>query len=189
MLWCVCHRAAGVGRLLQKVLHWDNISAMPDSVVTALIGAGGTVLGACINQAAALWKERSGARSLPTRLAACIPGTWSGIGGELIAGDDRPRESFSVMVKFSVKRARLLGDATLTAPDLAMPQFLDVAGDFYDQDIAQLRYWSRDDKRKQPGVLLLSLNASGTKLAGYYAGFSPTRNIFVAGHIEVQKQL
>ena len=83
----------------------------------------------------------------------------------------------------------VLSDARISskqAPELATDLVL--TGKFYNDEYVQLMYRNEDRLRRQLGVAVLRLDPLGVNLIVHYAGYSPTRNTFVMGRLDLKRQ-
>lgn len=163
---------------------------MADSISTALIGAGGTVVGALITAGVSIIsKVYSGRGRLysSTRLDS-IAGTWSGGGEDSFVEEDKPTVAFKLTVSFrrSGRKVSATGDLT-SAANPAQNTTVVLEGGFFSDDYLQFNYRSQDQGRRQMGVIVFRLSGDARNIAGHYAGLSPWRGVFVMGHVSLSK--
>ncbi len=163
---------------------------MPDTIITALIGAGGTIIGATVPLVVGWIRERN-APFLPivTDRQKSIAGEWKGTGGDLFVDDDqKPKIQMQATFSIRISGRSITADTVVTADSPAqISNRLSMKGGFFNENLIQLMYKSKDGAKIQYGVVLLELSASGNRLHGNYAGFSPLRECLIVGHFDMTK--
>jgi hypothetical protein len=162
---------------------------MPDSWITALIGAGGTIVGAAVPVVARWMRERN-VPFVPivTDRQRSIAGEWRGTGGDLFVENGGPSIQLAATFSLRISGRSIIANALVTAEvPVRIVNSLSMKGGFFNENLIQLKYMSKDGGRIQYGVILLELTAAGNRLHGHYAGFSPTRECLIVGHFEMEK--
>jgi hypothetical protein len=146
-----------------------------DTIITSLIGAAGVVAGSVITvtvpQLFTRLDEKE--RYYSSRRSSIIAGVWNGVGNDFFTEDNSSSDTFTLKIDFHLKGRKISGIGELNET----PAVLTFDGGFQDDSYLQLSYRSVDPSRRQMGVIMFRLAADGRTLKGYYAGFSPTREI------------
>lgn len=162
---------------------------MPDNIITALIGAGGTIIGATVPIVAGWVRERN-VSLLPivTDRQRSIAGDWKGIGGDQFVENGKPAVKLEATFSLRISGRTIIADTVVTAyTPSEISSRLSMKGGFFNENLIQLVYKSKDGTRVQCGVVLLELTASGDRLHGHYAGFSPARECLIVGQFALTK--
>jgi hypothetical protein len=119
-----------------------------------------------------------------------LTGKWSGTGQDLYAErKDEPLFRFDVTMEINTECIPIEASAILKfrrSPDRV--DHLSLTGSFFNDEYIQMMYRSSDRKRRQFGVAILRVSPNGERITCHYAGFSPMRNMFVAGRIELGRE-
>ena len=168
-----------------------RLAYMTEAVLTALIGASGTVLGGVLGTTipAVLKSKRDRDRftNVSHSRQSALVGEWGGSGNDSYVEGLGKLLAFTAQARFESKSKKLSAEVNLIAPDPSQNAALRLEGGFYDDDYVQFSYRSKNPIRKQMGVVVLKLSETGDSLAGHYAGFSPLRGRFVVGEIHLKK--
>ena len=161
---------------------------MQISLDNSLIAAGGTVLGAAITAIVPYMLARSKESKENKRFHASVRmpaaiGVWVGSGKDFYTDNGSPFVEFQLKLELQAQANRMTGIGRLNETQ----SLLSVEGGFYSDSYLQFAYKSVDPTRMQMGVIVFDLCAEGRTLKGQYAGFSPTRKIFVAGSVFLTK--
>jgi len=158
---------------------------MTDTVLTSIIGALGAVSGATITAAATILTNRSKNSRLYWKSGreSVIEGIWKGSGTDFFTENGTDGHQYTIKLKLKLNGRKIVGEGDLgkNAPPL------ELAGGFYDDSYIQLTYQSTDQARRQMGVIMFRVSGDGRKLKGHYAGYSPSREIFVVGSVDLAK--
>jgi hypothetical protein len=157
------------------------------TVAAALIGAAGTAFGALANIGYSRWDRSREWTSIPSQRFSALKGKWLGSGGDTWVEDGTPALEIEMEMEMTTTGKRLRGDGTVRAANFPPVRLL-LDGGFYNQDLLQLNYASKDPVRKQAGVAMLRLSPGGDRLHGRYVGFSPARGCFVIGSLTLARQ-
>lgn len=152
---------------------------MANEIISALIGAGATVLAAAIPKISEIF------RPLPTRQRNLM-GTWEGTAAESYVESGEPAMKVTATLTFTKVSHSLKAEAILSDASTEI-QKMSVIGTFH-ENYLQLSYRDKSNTRRQLGVGILYLTAQGNILRGYYTGFSPLRETMVAGTVILQKK-
>lgn len=159
---------------------------LKDQFVSPLIAAAGAVAGALITTILPYILNKIDQRrryDLPKGFKF-IEGTWIGGGSDFFTEDGTPFDNFTLKINFRTSGNRVTGLGELNDT----PALLELEGGFQSDAYLQFAYRSADPSRRQMGVIMFRISADGRSLRGYYAGFSPTREIFLVGNVSLRKQ-
>jgi hypothetical protein len=160
---------------------------MSHELSAALIGAGATIVAAVLPLAYRPVRDYFG--KYVSRRRGSIVGRWQGAGTDFYAEDPtQPLAQFDVVMNFSIGARTVKARAALTG-GAAGDDSLTLLGSFYDDDYLQMSYHNPNRGRKQLGVVVLGLDASGDEMRGYYSGYSPRRKTIVAGKIVLRRKI
>lgn len=163
-----------------------------ETIVTALIGAGGTAVGAILGATipavlnASREKKRLGQVNDSRRTA--IVGFWRGEGSDCYVEGDGNFLEFELQAQFREESKQIIGEAILSSTTDRNVALV-LSGGFYDDYFLQFTYKSKDPIRKQLGVIVLRLSDLGDRLDGHYAGLSPIRGKFIMGRVTLRSDL
>jgi hypothetical protein len=169
--------------------------------LAALIAAGGTALGATLSGLVTTYlnNRRDQGRFVEVdspRKEAVVSGAWEGLGQNIsIEGGAPDADAFSMTVAFRrTKGNKLTADLTLFAPPPDFPgtsrdtvDEIVMTGGFFDDWYLEFSYRNKELRRKQMGVIVVRLSGNCDRTFGHYAGFSPYREKFVVGEVELYR--
>jgi hypothetical protein len=163
---------------------------MPNSpsLIGPIIGAVGVIIGAIIAAIPPfLAYIDSTKRYYKSSRESAINGVWTGKGEdffvEKVGNKEAPLAGFELTLNLKMKRRRIAGRGELND----QRSLLTVDGGFQGEDYFQLKYRNEDPQIRQIGVIVFRLSALGDSLEGFYAGYSPTRGIFVVGSVSLKR--
>jgi hypothetical protein len=159
---------------------------MPDTVTTALIGAGATLIGAAVPELIKASVGRKRFRASPRAYA--IAGPWLGTGDDFYVEGGKPAQPFELRVTFQKRGRKFEGKGELLGlPEKTSKASVLLEGGFFSEDYVQFTYRSKDPYRKQMGVIVFRLSGDARTLSGHYAGISPGREAFVVGTVSLTR--
>ena len=162
---------------------------MNEIYLGAIIGAVGSIAAAMLPVLYRQYRNRHMFYSAPRGRRNALLGVWIGEGNDTYVESGEESIAINGRLQLEVlRRGKVKGTVKLWSPRYPSQwPAIKVWGGFYDNNYIQLSYRSTDPARVQLGVVVLKLAADGQRLLGYYAGFSPIRECFVAGELALTK--
>jgi hypothetical protein len=171
-----------------------------DPVLASTIGALGALSGASLTATATFLTNRTkeDRRFSKSSRESAIKGTWVGEGHDFFTEETKEKFGFSLRLELDLKGRRVVGEGRLEIIEGSQsvlaprsndrrPPVLVLNGGFFDDNYIQLTYQSNDPTRQQMGVIMFRLSGGGQTVKGHYAGYSPMRETFVVGSVELNK--
>lgn len=158
---------------------------MPDTVATASIAAAASIVAAAITATIPpiMQRRNENKRYSTSKRADGLKGIWDGGGEDFYTEESTDKLAFELKLELQVKGKKVEGRGYLKT----VKSPLIVNGGFLSEDYVQLTYENSDHGVRQMGVIVFRLSGDSQVLNGNYAGYSPRRDIFVAGIVRLTK--
>jgi hypothetical protein len=156
------------------------------NIVLAALGAGAAIVVKTVTE---WYLNREFYHRVNIRRRKAFIGTWFGNGDDFYVQNGEASSPLVITLRLKSKWRRVRGQVEIVSKKKPhVNTLLECDGAFYNDDVAQLTYRSKDRSRKQMGVAVVNLSSDSNSLLVHYAGFSPTRNTFVAGKMNLKRE-